>query len=304
MKHKKIAIKFILLVGIVMSITSCTNSAIRKLANKEMNLAGFIFEVPAGFTVGKTEPSFPEEQATTTWSSDSIVFNFYVWEKKYGIATPEDLYNQCQYIAIRGGRGLIENDNPTKTDNTIFALGKDDLGGDELHTYFRMILDYPNSPNLMLIESNFKDEDLFRVSEIIQNNLKNYRYNGVLEKNISLNDFFKTNVGSYDLIENELIKQRICRFAGDRIYHLICAHVGKVGPIERKNYNGNAFYEWSAFDNEASITILYNVATDHLQILIKEEDKGIQYKGSQFYSDGPNDYSPFKDKRYYNYPNL
>ena len=81
MKHKKIAIKFILLVGIVMSITSCTNSAIRKLANKEMNLAGFIFEVPAGFTVGKTEPSFPEEQATTTWSSDSIVFNFYVWEK-------------------------------------------------------------------------------------------------------------------------------------------------------------------------------------------------------------------------------
>jgi hypothetical protein len=295
MKHKKIAIIFILLVGIVMSITSCTNSTRRKQANEEMNLAGFIFKVPVGFSVGKTASNYREEQATT-WSSDSIVFNFDVWKKGYGISSPEDLYNDCQYMAMRGGSGFIENDNPTKTDNTIFALGKE-LGGNELYTSFRMILDYPNSPNLILIESYFKDRDLFRINEIIQNNLKNYIYNGVFEKNISLNDFFKTNVGNYDLIENELIKQRICKFAGDKIYHLICAHIEKVTPIEQKNYNGNAFYKWFAFDNQAMITILYNVATDHLQILI-EEDEGIQ-----FYSEGSNEYSPFKDKQYYNFSN-
>lgn len=295
MKYKKITIALLFMTGIVVSIISCTNSTKSKQANKEMNLAGFIFKIPAGFSVEKTTSNYREDQATT-WSSDSIVFNFDVWEKGFGILSPKDLYANCQYMAMRSGSGFIENDNPTETDNTIFVLGKG-LGDNKPYTNFRMILDYPDSPNLILIESYFNDKDLLRVNEIIQNNLKNYIYNGAIEKKISLNDFFKKNIGNYNLIENELIKKRICNFAGDKVYHLICAHVEKVTPIEQKNYNSNAFYEWFTFDDQASITILYNVATDHLQILI-EEDEGIR-----FYSEDPNEYSPFKDKQYYNFSN-
>lgn len=291
MKYKNFITVFVLLLIIVISMTSCTNST--KQNNKDMDLAGFVFKIPSGFSVGKTESNYLEEQATI-WKHDSIILSFDVWKKENKISTAKDLYFECQYIGSRSGVGYIDNDSPTETDNTIFVLGK---GFDPTspYTYLRMVIDYPNSPNLILIESFFNDKDILLINEIIQNNLKTYTYKGQLLENDSLNEFLKANIGNYDFIENELVKQRINKFAGTRIYHSICAHAEKITAIEQKNYNGNAFYEWSAFDNQATITILYNVATNHLQILIEENG------AIQLYFENPNEYSPFKDKQYYNF---
>ncbi|WP_288735249.1 hypothetical protein [uncultured Phocaeicola sp.] len=288
MKFQGHSIWIVLGVLMTLSIIGCKNQQ----RNEEMNLGGFVLKVPSGFVVDKSDSKYNEEQSTM-WKQDSLTITFDLWKKGYGISTAKDLYGKCQYIGMRSGVGYIDNDNPTETDHTIFVLGK---GFDAASPYtdFRMVIDYPNSPNLLLIEAYVNDKDVFKLNEIIQNNLKTYTYQGILTEDDNLGYFFKNNIGKYDLTENESIKKRISQFAGERIYHLICAHEEKVTPIEQKNYGGNAFYKWTAFDDQASITVLYNVATDHLQILIQGND------GIQFFAEDPNEYSPFKDQRYYN----
>lgn len=286
MKYK-IATIFTLLSVMVIGLTSWTYPT--KQENKEMDLAGFIFKIPSGVSIGKTTSGYVDEQEVTTWTLDSIEFHFEVWKKEDGISTAKDLYAYCQYFCSRsGGYGYINDDYPTRTDYTIFALGK---GLDETshNTEFRMVIDYPNSPNLILIESSFNDKNTLLVNEIIRHNLKTYTYKGELLENNNLYEFLKENTGNYNFIENESVKQRINRFAGKRIYHLILAHAEKITSIEQINCNGNAFYEWTAFDDYARIVILYNVVTDHLQILIEEDgDK-------RLYFEDPNEYSPFKN---------
>ena len=186
-----------------LGITSCKNQQ----KNEEMNLGGFVLKVPSGFVVDKSDSKYREEQSTV-WKQDSMTITFDLWKKGYGISTAKDLYGECQYMGMRSGVGYIDNDNPTETDNTIFVLGK---GFDATSSYtdFRMVIDYPNSPNLLLIEAYISDKDVFKLNEIIQNNLKTYTYQGVLTEDDNLGDFFKSNIGKYDLTENESIKQRI-----------------------------------------------------------------------------------------------
>lgn len=287
MKYKKITTIFTLLSVMVIGMTSWTYP--NEQENKEMDLAGFIFKIPSGASIGKTTSSYLDELEATTWTLDCIEFSFEVWNKEDGISTSKDLYAYCQYFCDRGGgSGYIVNDYPTKTDYTIFALGKD-LNEASHNTQFRMVIDYPNSPNLILIESYFNDKNTLLVNEIIRHNLMNYTYKGELLKNDNLYKFLKENTGNYNFIENESVKQRINRFAGKRVYHLILAHAEKTSPIRQVNYDGNAFYEWTAFDDYTRIEILYNVVTDHLQILIEEDgDK-------RLYFEDPNEYSPFKN---------
>lgn len=79
MKYKNFITVFVLLLIIVISMTSCTNST--KQNNKDMDLAGFVFKIPSGFSVGKTESNYLEEQATI-WKHDSIILSFDVWKKE------------------------------------------------------------------------------------------------------------------------------------------------------------------------------------------------------------------------------
>ena len=198
-----------------LGIAGCKNQQ----KSEEMNLGGFTLKVPSGFIVGKSDSQYRKEQATI-WKLDSITITFDLWKKGYGISTAKDLYDDCQYMGMRSGVGYIDNDNPTETDYTIFVLGKG-LDAASPYTDFRMVIDYPNSPNLLLIEAYVNDKDIFKLNEIIQNNLKTYTYQGILTENENLGDFFKNNIGKYDLTENESIKQRISQFAGERIYHCI-----------------------------------------------------------------------------------
>ena len=93
------------------------------------------------------------------------------------------------------------------------------------------------------------------------------------------------------MLDNEQVKNRISSFAGERIYYLICAHTEIATPIELVSYNGYAFYKWTAFDRQENIgiTLLYNVATDNLQILI---DKNGEF---EIYKEDANEYSPFNE---------
>ena len=185
MKSQKHLIWIILGALMTFGIIGCKNQQ----KNEEMNVGGFVLKVPSGFIVSKSDSKYRKEQATI-WKLDSITITFDLWKKGYGISTAKDLYGECQYMGMRSGVGYIDNDNPTETDHTIFVLGK---GFDAASPYtdFRMVIDYPNSPNLLLIEAYVSDKDVFKLNEIIQNNLKTYTYQGVLTENDNLGDFFK-----------------------------------------------------------------------------------------------------------------
>ena len=177
MNFRYYIIRFSLLLGvIIISLVSCINSTKDKQANKEMNIGGFIFKVPDGFKVTSTNATLNGGESYLWESDDSISFTFNLQIKGNGIISPKDLYDEHQLSALRGGCGFIDNDKPIQKDNMIFALGKELGGEDSPTTNFIMALDFPNSPNIVLIESCFNDKNLYRINEIIQNYFQTYTY--------------------------------------------------------------------------------------------------------------------------------